>query len=125
MKTSQYIWFNGELKPWQDATCHVMAHGLHYGSSVFEGIRCYNTERGPAIFRLNDHIERMFESARIYRMPLGFDVGQIMQACRDVVRENALKSAYLRPIAYRGLSGFGLAAPPNSPIDIAIAAKRA
>ena len=122
MKTSQYIWFNGELKPWQEATCHVMAHGLHYGSSVFEGIRCYKTERGPAIFRLSDHIERMFESARIYRMPLAFDVGQIMQGCRDVVRENALASAYLRPIAYRGLSGFGLAAPPNSPIDIAIGA---
>lgn len=122
MKTSQYIWFNGELKPWQDATCHVMSHGLHYGSSVFEGIRCYSTERGPAIFRLNDHIERLFESARIYRMGLGFDVGQIMQACRSVVRENGLKAAYLRPIAWRGVCGFGVAAPPNGPIDIAIAA---
>lgn len=122
MKTSQYIWFNGRLVPWADATVHVMAHGLHYGSSVFEGIRCYATPNGPAIFRLGDHTSRLFESARIYRMNLGFEPEQISEACRSVVRENGLGSAYLRPIAFRGLSGFGLAAPADGPIDVAIAA---
>jgi len=122
MKTSQYIWFNGRLVPWADATVHVMAHGLHYGSSVFEGIRCYATPNGPAIFRLRDHTARLFESARIYRMNLGFDEEQISEACRSTVRENRLGAAYLRPIAFRGLSGFGLAAPENGPVDVAIAA---
>jgi branched-chain amino acid aminotransferase len=122
MKTSKHIWFNGKLIPWADATVHVMAHGLHYGSSVFEGIRCYATPNGPAIFRLRDHTERLFESARIYRMDLGFEPEQISAACRELIRENGLGSAYLRPIAYRGLSGFGLAAPEGSPIDVAIAA---
>ena len=122
MKTSPYIWFNGKLVPWADATVHVMAHGLHYGSSVFEGIRCYATPDGPAIFRLRDHTERLLASARIYRMDLGYDADSINAACRAVVRENRLDAAYLRPIAFRGVSGFGLAAPPDGPVDVAIAA---
>jgi branched-chain amino acid aminotransferase len=122
MKTSQYIWFNGRLVPWAEATVHVMAHGLHYGSSVFEGIRCYATPNGPAIFRLRDHTDRLFESAKIYRMNLRHTPDEINAACRQVIRENGLGAAYLRPIAFRGLSGFGLAAPPDGPIDVAIAA---
>lgn len=122
MKTSQSIWFNGCFLPWAEANVHVMSHALHYGSSVFEGIRCYATPDGPAIFRLADHIERLFESAAIYRMNLRFSQEDLAQACRDVIRENRLTSAYLRPIAMRGVSGFGVAAPVDGPVDIAIAA---
>jgi branched-chain amino acid aminotransferase len=122
MKTSQSIWFNGVFLPWADANLHVMSHALHYGSSVFEGIRCYATPQGPAIFRLSDHIERLFESAAIYRMHLRSTQNDLMQACRDVIRENRLTSAYLRPIAWRGVSGFGVAPPIDGPVDIAIAA---
>lgn len=122
MKTSQYIWFNGRLVPWAEANVHVMAHALHYGSSVFEGIRCYATPQGPAIFRLADHIERLFESAAIYRMQIRHERTEVMQACRQVVRDNGLASAYLRPIAMRGVSGFGVAPPVDGPVDLAIAA---
>ena len=122
MKTSQSIWFNGVFLPWADANLHVMSHALHYGSSVFEGIRCYATPQGPAIFRLADHIERLFESAAIYRMNLRSTQNALMQACRDVIRENRLTQAYLRPIAWRGVSGFGVAPPIDGPVDVAIAA---
>lgn len=122
MKTSQSIWFNGVFLPWADANLHVMSHALHYGSSVFEGVRCYATPQGPAIFRLSDHIERLFESAAIYRMNLRTTQNALMQACRDVIRENRLTQAYLRPIAWRGVSGFGVAPPIDGPVDIAIAA---
>ncbi len=122
MKTSQYIWFNGRMVPWAEASVHVMSHGLHYGSSVFEGIRCYATPNGPAIFRLQDHTARLFESARIYRMNIGYSETQISEACRSAVRDNGLGAAYLRPIAFRGFAGFGLAAPENGPVEVAIAA---
>ena len=78
----QYIWFNGKLVPWQDAQVHVMSHALHYGSSVFEGIRCYETPNGPAIFRLTDHNKRLYASARIYDMPMPYDLATINAACR-------------------------------------------
>jgi len=115
-----FIWHNGEIKRWPDATVHVMAHGLHYGSSVFEGIRSYDTPAGPAIFRLSDHNRRLFASARIYEMPIPYTLDQINQACRDVVKANGLGACYLRPIAYRDLGGFGLSA--DTPTSVAVAA---
>ena len=116
----EFIWFNGKLVPWAQATVHVMAHGLHYGSSVFEGIRSYATPDGQAIFRLTDHLKRLYASAKIYDMYMPYDVPTLAQACRDVITANGLEKAYLRPIAYRGLGGFGLSA--DTPTDLAIAA---
>ena len=120
MKYPDHIWHNGHVKPWAEATVHVMAHGLHYGSSVFEGIRSYATPKGQAIFRLTDHLERLYASAKIYDMPVPYDIDALAQGCRDVIRANGLERAYLRPIAYRGLGGFGLSA--ETPVDVAIAA---
>lgn len=116
----EHIWHNGQVKPWAEATVHVMAHGLHYGSSVFEGIRSYPTPNGQAIFRLTDHLKRLFASARIYEMAMPYDLATLAKGCRDVITANGLERAYLRPIAYRGLGGFGLSA--DTPTDVAIAA---
>ncbi|MEO5623474.1 MAG: branched-chain amino acid transaminase [Dokdonella sp.] len=121
----QQIWQNGRIKPWAEATVHVMAHALHYGSSVFEGIRCYDTSdngrpKGPAIFRLTDHLKRLFASAKIYDMTIPYSLDELSAACRSVIKANNLGKAYLRPIAFRGLGGFGLSA--ETPIDVAIAA---
>ncbi|MEW5298366.1 MAG: hypothetical protein WDW36_001498 [Sanguina aurantia] len=115
-----WMWQNGEIKPWKDATTHVMSHALHYGSSVFEGIRSYATPDGAAIFRLTDHINRLYQSARIYDMVLPYTADELATACRDVIKKNELGAAYLRPVAYRGLGGFGLSA--DTPIDVAVAA---
>jgi branched-chain amino acid aminotransferase len=125
MQYPQWIWQNGAIKPWADATTHVMSHALHYGSSVFEGIRAYETSingrpSGSAIFRLSDHNRRLFASARIYEMAIPYTLEQINAACREVLVRNDLKSGYLRPVAYRGLGGFGLSA--ETPIDVAVAA---
>jgi branched-subunit amino acid aminotransferase/4-amino-4-deoxychorismate lyase len=103
----EWIWQNGEIKPWKDATTHVMSHALHYGSSVFEGIRSYATPDGAAIFRLTDHLHRLYQSARIYDMVLPHTPDELAAACRDVIKKNELGAAYLRPVAYRGLGGFG------------------
>ncbi|MDQ3038273.1 MAG: branched-chain amino acid transaminase [Pseudomonadota bacterium] len=119
MQYPEWIWQNGSIKPWAEATTHVMAHALHYGSSVFEGIRCYDTPKGPAIFRLSDHTRRLFASARIYDMVIPYTMDEINAACREVVTRNGLAKAYLRPVAYRGLGGFGLSA--ETPIDVAVA----
>lgn len=121
----EHIWHNGTIKPWAEATTHVMAHALHYGSSVFEGIRSYDTSidgraGGTAVFRLTDHIRRLFASARIYDMPIPYTAGQLVAACREVLVANQLGKAYLRPIAFRGLGGFGLSA--DTPTDVAVAA---
>ena len=120
MQYPQWIWHNGAIKPWAEATTHVMSHALHYGSSVFEGIRCYETSNGPAIFRLSDHIRRLFASARIYDMPIPYTPDELNAASREVVKRNGLRKAYLRPVAYRGLGGFGLSA--DTPTDVAVAA---
>lgn len=120
MQYPPFIWHNGTVKPWAEATVHVMAHALHYGSSVFEGIRCYETPNGPAIFRLTDHMKRLFQSAKIYDMAIPYSVEQLNTACREVIRANQLGKAYLRPVAYRGLGGFGLSA--ETPTDVAVAA---
>ncbi len=120
MHYPEWIWHNGVIKPWAEATTHVMSHALHYGSSVFEGIRCYRTPNGPAIFRLTEHNRRLHASARIYEMAMPYSVEQINAACREVVARNGLEQAYLRPVAYRGLGGFGLSA--DTPTDVAVAA---
>jgi branched-chain amino acid aminotransferase len=118
---TKYIWFNGELVPWEKATVHVLTHALHYGSSVFEGIRCYNAPKGPAIFRLAPHTRRLFDSAKIYRMELAYSADQINDACKAVVRENGLKSAYLRPLVWRGYGEIGVM-PLKNPVEVMIAA---
>jgi len=115
------IWFNGKMVRWQDATVHVMSHVIHYGSSVFEGFRCYQTLRGPALFRLKDHIDRLFDSAKIYRIDMPFTKAEIMQACIDVVRINKLKACYMRPIVFRGYHSLGVD-PRLCPTQVAIGA---
>ncbi|MGQ4584359.1 branched-chain amino acid transaminase [Lysobacter sp. F60174L2] len=120
MQYPEWIWHNGAIKRWEEATTHVMSHALHYGSSVFEGIRSYETPDGPAIFRLTDHNTRLLASARIYDMPMPYGVAEINAACREVMRRNGLGKAYLRPFAFRGLGGFGLSA--DTPVDTSVAA---
>jgi branched-chain amino acid aminotransferase len=122
MKTSKYIWFNGDLVPWAEAKVHVMTHALHYGSSVFEGIRCYATPKGPAIFRLGDHIDRLFQSAAIYRIDIPFTRDEIVQACRDAVSGNEFGACYLRPLVMRGVGNVGVCPAPNSPVEVMVAA---
>jgi branched-chain amino acid aminotransferase len=120
-KIGDKIWHNGTMVPWRDANVHVLAHGLHYGSSVFEGIRAYGTPDGIQIFQLKAHLQRLLDSAKIYRMDMPYDLPTLSEACKQVVRESGLKTAYLRPIAYRGFGALGLV-PRNNPIDVAIAA---
>ena len=120
-KTSELIWHNGEMIPYEQATTHVLSHALHYGSSVFEGIRAYDTPNGPAIFRLTDHIQRLYDSAKIYRMEIPFTPEQIIQACKDAVRENGFKDAYIRPFAFLGNVGLGLN-PKSHLADVTVAA---
>ena len=118
-----YIWFNGKFVPWEKATVHVLAHALHYGSSVFEGIRAYRTPQGVAIFRLHDHTRRLFDSAKIYRIQIPFEPEQIDAACRETVAVNSLSNgAYLRPVAFRGYGEIGVAPKIEPPIDVAVAA---
>jgi len=119
---SDHIWFNGKFVAWKDATVHVMSHALHYGSSVFEGIRAYDTHRGTCIFRLEEHVDRLFDSAKIYRMNIPYSKAEILQACKDAVNENKLKSAYLRPLIFLGEIGMGLRPPVDAVADIIIAA---
>lgn len=117
------IWMNGKVVPWEQATVHVMSHALHYGSSVFEGIRVYKTPHGPQVFRLTDHMQRFFDSAKIYRMPLGYSVDALIQVCKDIVLANGLRNgAYIRPIAFRGYGEPGLAPKPDHPVDVVVAA---
>lgn len=118
------IWADGKLIPWRDATTHVLTHSLHYGLAVFEGVRAYKTESatlGTAIFRLQEHTKRLFNSAKIYQMPMPYSMDEIMEAQRLVVRENKLESCYLRPLAYYGSEKMGVS-PKGSTVHIAIAA---
>jgi len=119
---SRYIWQNGRLKPWAEATVHVLSHALHYGSSVFEGVRVYATDDGPAAFRLEEHIDRLFDSARIHRIPMPFDRAELLAACRDTVVENELESAYIRPIVFRGYGSIGLVADDDVATEVVVAA---
>jgi len=102
------IWFDGALVPWRKANTHVLTHTLHYGLGVFEGIRAYRTERGTAIFRLREHVQRLFNSAHILRMEMPYDQAVIVEACRTAVRENGLETAYIRPMCFLGSEGMGL-----------------
>lgn len=119
MQYPDWIWHNGAIKPWAEGTTHVMSHALHYGSSVFEGIRCYDTASGPAIFRLTDHNRRLYLSAKIHEIDIPYSLEQINAACREVIAANGNTTDYLRPVAYRGLGGFGLSA--ETPVDVAVA----
>ena len=120
---AKFLWMNGKMVPWEQATVHVMAHALHYGSSVFEGIRVYKTPDGPKIFRLTDHIRRLYDSAKIYRMPIPFELDELISVCKQVISVNELNNgAYIRPIAMRGYGDIGLAPKPDHPVDVAIAA---
>jgi branched-chain amino acid aminotransferase len=122
-KGAKLIWMNGRMIPWDQATVHVMAHALHYGSSVFEGIRLYKTPDGPKIFRLTDHMRRLYDSARIYRMPIPFDIAELIAVCKEVIVANKLTNgAYIRPIALRGYGEIGLSPKEGHPVDVAIAA---
>jgi branched-chain amino acid aminotransferase len=120
---TQFIWFNGKLVPWEKATVHVLSHALHYGSSVFEGVRAYQTNNGVAIFRLLDHTKRLFDSAKIYRINLPYTQDQINDACRQVVSMNGLtRGAYIRPIVFKGYGEIGVSPKVDPPTEIAIAA---
>jgi branched-chain amino acid aminotransferase len=112
-----WIWKHGRLVPWESATIHVMSHVVHYGSSVFEGIRCYDTDDGPAVFRLGDHMRRLLDSARICRMELGFGAAALERAALELLRRNGLDEAYIRPIALRGLGAAGVN-PVGSPVEV-------
>jgi branched-chain amino acid aminotransferase len=114
---TEWIWRNGEMVRWENATIHVLSHVVHYGSSVFEGIRCYNTPEGPAIFRLAEHMRRFFDSGKIYRMDYPHGAAELTEACEQVVAANSLDECYLRPIALRGYGSPGVN-PLNSPVEI-------
>jgi len=121
MTPTEKIWHNGKLIPWGEARIHVLSHVVSYGSSVFEGIRCYETPSGPAIFRLREHVRRLIESAKIYRIAdLGFTADQLCQAMVDVVAANRMKSCYIRPIVLRGYGDIGVM-PRNNPIEVYVA----
>jgi branched-chain amino acid aminotransferase len=104
------IWLDGEFVPWKEAKVHVLTHTLHYGMGVFEGIRAYKTDKGTSIFRLDDHIDRLFASAHILNMPMPFDKKTIVKACAEVVKKNSLETAYIRPMCFYGAEGMGLRA---------------
>jgi len=117
---TEKIWMNGKLINWAEAKIHVLSHVVHYGSSVFEGIRCYNTKQGPAVFRLQAHTERLFNSAKIYRMEVPYTQEQIDKAIIETIQVNKLEECYIRPIIYRGYDHLGVD-PTGCPIDVAIA----
>jgi branched-chain amino acid aminotransferase len=120
VEQSELIWMNGEFVAWEDAKVHVLTHGLHYGTGVFEGIRCYDTEIGPAVFRHADHVDRLFRSAELYYMPLPFSREQLREATLELIGRNNLRSCYIRPIAFRGYGTMGLF-PLDAPVDVSIA----
>ena len=120
IETTTNIWHNGQLIPWEKANIHVMSHVIHYGSSVFEGIRCYEQPGGAGIFRLPEHMQRLLDSAKIYRMPLPYSVEQLMDAVVDVVEANGVTPCYVRPIAFRGYGEIGVN-PLKSPVEVYVA----
>lgn len=121
----KFIWFNGKTLPWDEAKVHVLSHALHYGSSVFEGIRVYKTKEGPQVFRLTDHMQRLYDSAKIYRMPIPYECDELREVCKQLVIANDLNDgAYIRPIALRGYGEIGITPKADHPVDVAIAAWR-
>jgi branched-chain amino acid aminotransferase len=120
MTPTEYIWMNGQLVKWDDAKIHICSHVIHYGSSVFEGMRVYKTARGPAAFRLRDHTERLFNSAKIYRMEIPYTIDQIDEAILTTIGANGLEACYVRPVVYRGYGTLGVD-PSACPVEVAIA----
>lgn len=120
MEKAELIWMNGDFVAWDEARVHVLSHGLHYGTGVFEGIRCYDTVIGPAIFRHADHVKRLEQSASLYYMPLPYTAEEIAEATRELIRRNGLSSCYIRPLAFRGYGEMGLYAK-SAPIEMTIA----
>lgn len=114
------IWMDGRLVDWDEAKVHVLVHALHYGSSVFEGLRCYNTPRGPACFRLHDHLRRLEKSAKIYRMEIPFSIEELANATKELIRVNGHKACYVRPLVFRGYGPMGVY-PLNNPVNVVIA----
>jgi branched-chain amino acid aminotransferase len=114
------IWMNGEFIAWEDAKVHVLTHGLHYGTGVFEGVRCYDTELGPAVFRNTEHVQRLMKSAELYYMPVPYSEEELRAATRELVARNGLRSCYIRPIVFRGYGEMGLN-PLQAPVDVTIA----
>jgi branched-chain amino acid aminotransferase len=120
MQKTDFIWFNGEMVPWDHAKIHVMSHVLHYGSSVFEGIRTYSTPRGPAVFCLDPHLDRLYNGCKVYRMPVPFSKAQLRQAILDTIRVNRLQSCYIRPLVFRGYDSIGVD-PRSCPVEVVVA----
>ena len=116
---SSYVWYNGKLVPWEKATVHVMSHALHYGTSWFEGIRCYETRRGPEIFQFREHVRRLFNSCKIYRTDVPFTPAEIEKAILETIRANSLRRCYIRPLIFRGYGELGVN-PLKNPIDVVI-----
>ena len=120
MEKAEYIWHSGKFVPWDEAQVHVLSHGLHYGTGVFEGIRCYDGDKGPAIFRHAEHLQRFSDSARMYFLDLPFSTEEIGEATRELIRKNGLRDCYIRPLAFRGYGEMGLYAK-SAPVEIIIA----
>jgi branched-chain amino acid aminotransferase len=121
MDTAELIWQNGEFVAWDEAKVHVLAHGLHYGTGVFEGIRCYDTEHGPAVFRHKEHLARLEKSAELYYFQLPYGAEELREATKELLRRIGLRSGYIRPLAFRGYGEMGLYAK-SAPIDVIVAA---
>ncbi|MBX3172823.1 MAG: branched-chain amino acid transaminase [Gemmatimonadaceae bacterium] len=117
LSETQFIWRDGEFIKWQDAQVHLLAHSVQFGSAVFEGVRCYATPKGPAIFRLREHLQRMVTSCKIYRMPLKYTVDELVEASRAVIRKNQMTECYLRPMVLRGYGAAGMV-PFDSPVEV-------
>jgi branched-chain amino acid aminotransferase len=120
MNKSEYIWFDGQFVPWDDAKVHVLSHAMHYGSSVFEGLRCYETGNGPAVFRLDPHVRRMFDSCKIYRIEIPYSPDQVSKAILATIARNRLRSCYIRPLVFRGYGQLGVE-PRGCPVQVIIA----
>ncbi|HEY1507457.1 MAG TPA: branched-chain amino acid transaminase [Solirubrobacteraceae bacterium] len=120
MEQADLIWHNGELVAWEDAKVHVLTHGLHYGTGVFEGIRAYETPQGTGIFRLHDHLDRLFKSAELYYMPMPYSIEELRSATHELIAANELRECYIRPIAFRGYGQMGLN-PLDAPVEVSIA----
>ena len=120
MDQAELIWHNGELVPWEEAKVHVLTHGLHYGTGVFEGIRAYETPQGTAVFRHRDHLERLFKSAELYYMPIPYTLEELRAATHELIAANELRECYIRPIVFRGYGQMGLY-PLDAPVEVSIA----
>ena len=120
VKPTEWIWMNGDFVRWEEAKIHVLSHVIHYGSSVFEGIRCYETPKGPMVLRLRDHIKRLYHSAKVYRMQIPYSLDDYCEICLEVIRRNKMQRCYIRPVVYRGYGDVGVN-PLPCPVETAVA----